>query len=193
MNEEIDMKNRVLITLSLVAGLVACSHESKKATSVATPGASAPSAAVGSAPAATPQVCSTDADCGDKQLCVRSQCVDITPELAECSTARVHFDFNDSNVHPEETTKLTRMARCLKADHDLHVMIEGNADERGTDEWNIALGDQRATAVAHYLETLGVSNAQLKTVSYGKERPLCDQHNEACWAKNRRAALKPRS
>jgi peptidoglycan-associated lipoprotein len=83
------------------------------------------------------------------------------------------------------------MARCLKGDHDLHVTIEGNADERGTEEWNIALGDKRATAVAEYLEHLGVSQAQLKTVSYGKERPLCEQHNEDCWSKNRRAALKP--
>lgn len=188
------MRNRVLITLSLVAGLAGgCSHESKKATAVAIPGASAPSAAAGAPPSATTRTCSTDADCGDKQLCIRSQCVDITPDLVECGVVRVHFEFNDANVHPDEATKLTRMARCLKADHDLHVAIEGNADERGTEEWNIALGDKRATAVAHYLESLGVSTVQLNTVSYGKEHPLCDQHNEECWAKNRRAALKPKS
>jgi peptidoglycan-associated lipoprotein len=73
----------------------------------------------------------------------------------------------------------------------LHVLIEGNADERGTEEWNIALGDKRATAVAEYLQRLGVSQPQLKTVSYGKERPLCEEHNEECWSKNRRAAVRP--
>jgi peptidoglycan-associated lipoprotein len=72
------------------------------------------------------------------------------------------------------------------------VTIEGNTDERGTDEWNLALGDKRASAVETYLEQLGVSAAQLKTVTYGKERPLCSEHNERCWAKNRRAALTPK-
>jgi peptidoglycan-associated lipoprotein len=189
---EIDMRNQAIICLSFVSGLIACSHESKKATAVATPAPATPPAAR-STPSATasPRSCASDADCGDRQLCIRSQCVEISPDLAECSTVRVHFDFNDSNLHPDDSTKLVRMARCLKADHDLHVAIEGNADERGTEEWNIALGDKRATAVAQYLEHLGVSNAQLKTVSYGKERPLCDQHNEECWSKNRRAALKP--
>lgn len=177
----------------LVSGLIACSHQPEKVTTVATPTAAVPAAAATApAPRSAPsRACSSDSDCGDKQLCVRSQCVDITPELAECSTVRVHFDFNEANLHETAGPKLVRMARCLKGDHDLHVTIEGNADERGTEEWNIALGDKRATAVAEYLEHLGVSQAQLKTVSYGKERPLCEQHNEDCWSKNRRAALKP--
>lgn len=186
------MSKPTVICLSLVSGLLACSHQSEKPLTVATPGAVASQPT--KPPAATAsRTCSADSDCGDKQLCIRSQCVDITANLAECSTARVHFDFNDANVHQDDMTTLVRMARCLKADHQLHVSIEGNADERGTDEWNIALGDQRATAVAKYLESLGASSAQLKTVSYGKERPLCDQHNEECWSKNRRAALKPRA
>jgi peptidoglycan-associated lipoprotein len=117
--------------------------------------------------------------------------VDITTDLDECSTVRVHFDFNEADLHATESSKLDRIARCLKADQQLHVSIEGNADERGTEEWNIALGDKRATAVAQYLERIGVSKAQLRTVSYGKDRPLCEEHNEECWSKNRRAALKP--
>jgi peptidoglycan-associated lipoprotein len=110
--------------------------------------------------------------------------------MAECGTVRVHFDFNETNLHEDETTKLVRMGRCLKADHALHVTIEGNADERGTEEWNLALGDKRASAVEDYLERLGVSTAQLKRATFGKDHPLCTQHNEECWAKNRRAALK---
>ena len=147
---------------------------------------------VANEPSPTARTCSSDIDCGDRQLCIRSQCVDITPGLPECSTVRIHFDFNQADIHPDETAKLQRMGRCLKADHALHVTIEGNADERGTEDWNLALGDKRATAVENYLEQLGVSKAQLKTVSYGKDRPLCSQHNEECWAKNRRAALKPK-
>ena len=185
------MKRSIVVLLSLAAGLVACSHEVAKSSVVATPQTVAAQPAAKAPPATALRTCSADDDCGDKQLCIRSQCVDIAPELAECGTVRVHFDFNDANLHQDETIKLVRMSRCLKADHDLHVAIEGNADERGTEEWNIALGDKRATSVAQYLETLGVSKAQLRTVSYGKERPLCDQHNEECWAKNRRAALKP--
>lgn len=180
-----------MVYLALISGLLACSHQSEKPPTIATPGAVASQPAKPLVPTAS-LACSADSDCGDKQLCIRSRCVDITADLAECSTARVHFDFNDANLHQDDMTTLVRMARCLKADHELHVSIEGNADERGTDEWNIALGDKRATAVAKYLESLGASSAQLKTVSYGKERPLCDQHNEECWSTNRRAALRPR-
>jgi peptidoglycan-associated lipoprotein len=192
-NQEINMRNRVRVTSAafLFSGLIACSHTPEKATTVATPTAAPAAGAAAPTASALNHACSLDSDCGDKQLCLRSQCVDITPELAECSTVRVHFDYNDANLHETAGPKLVRVARCLKADHDLHVTIEGNADERGTDEWNIALGDKRATMVAQYLEHLGVSQSQLKTVSYGKERPLCEEHNEECWSKNRRAALKP--
>jgi peptidoglycan-associated lipoprotein len=189
----IEMKTRAKIVNGavLLSICIACSHGPQKAAAVAMP--SGTRAVAGTAPTASSPIsaCSSDSDCGDKQLCIRSQCVDITAELAECSTVRVHFDLNDANLHETAGPKLERVARCLKADHDLHVMIEGNADERGTEEWNIALGDQRATAVAQYLERLGVSPPQLKTVSYGKERPLCEEHNEECWSKNRRAAVKP--
>ena len=101
-------------------------------------------------------------------------------------------DFNVAQIHEDDTAKLERIGRCLRADHALHVVIEGNADERGTEEWNLALGDKRATAVETYLERLGASAAQLKTVTYGKDRPLCSEHNESCWAKNRRAEVKPK-
>ena len=133
--------------------------------------------------------CSHDEECGPKQLCVRGACVNIGADLAECSTARVHFDFDSADLRQDDRSTLERMARCVKADHGMHVTIEGNADERGTEEYNLALGDRRATAVQRYLELLGASDRQLKTVSYGKERPLCSEHDEDCWAKNRRAAL----
>lgn len=177
-------------SLCLVLG---CAHapEAKPTT----PGGNSAGSNAAAPPAAAastgPKSCANDLDCGDKQLCIRNQCVDISPDLAECSAARVHFDLNGSTIEPGDLPSLDRMARCLRADHALHVTIEGNADERGTEEYNMALGDKRATAVGKRLESLGVSKDQLKTISYGKENPLCAEHDEACWAKNRRAAVKP--
>jgi peptidoglycan-associated lipoprotein len=186
------MRHEIAAIVIFASVGLACSHEPQKATSVAPPRAAAPRQADLPLSPTTPHACSADTDCQDRQLCIRSQCVDITPGLPECSTVRIHFDFNQSDIHPDETGKLQRMGRCLRADHALHVTIEGNADERGTEEWNLALGDKRATAVENYLQQLGVSSAQLKTVTYGKDRPLCTEHNEDCWAKNRRATLKPK-
>jgi peptidoglycan-associated lipoprotein len=187
------MKSVVVIYAAAFSGVLACAHQPEKVATIATPGAGVqPQNVVAStAQASAARSCTSDGDCADKQLCIRAQCVDITPDLAECSTVRVHFDFNEAQLRESDTAILQRMGRCLKADHELHVTIEGNADERGTEEWNLALGDKRVTAVAQYLERLGVSQAQLRTVTFGKEHPLCVQHNEECWAKNRRAALKP--
>ena len=188
------MRNGMFLCAAIVAGALACAHEPKKtehpvaaATSTAQPQTVAISQSSG------PRTCSSDTDCGDKQLCVGSQCVDISADMAECGTVRVHFEFNQSNLEAVDNGKLQRMGRCLKAEHSLHISIEGNADERGTDEWNLALGDRRASSVEDYLERLGVSTAQLKRVTYGEDHPLCTQHNEECWAKNRRAALNTKS
>ncbi len=112
-------------------------------------------------------------------------------DAGKCGSVRVFFPFNSDEIPADTASSLEKSAKCLKADHALHVTIEGNADERGTEEYNMALGDRRATAVAKYLERLGTSQAQLKTVSYGKEKPLCVEHDEECWKKNRRAELNP--
>jgi peptidoglycan-associated lipoprotein len=180
---------RLLIAVPLALA-VGCAHkaETKKDQPATTPPPSAPQAAAPTRPVVPS--CNNDLDCGPAQLCIRNQCVDITDGLAECTQVRVHFALNQSDLDEEAHTTLQRSARCLKADHALHVSIEGNADERGTEEYNIALGDKRATTVAKYLEALGASEKQLKTVSYGKENPLCTEHDEDCWAKNRRAELK---
>ena len=136
--------------------------------------------------------CNNDLECGDKQLCIRNQCVDISANLAECTAVRVHFDLDQSEVHTDDKAGLDRMARCLRADHAMHVTIEGNADERGTEEYNLTLGQRRAQAVDKYLTTQSVSDNQLKMISYGKENPICREHDEACWAQNQRAAVKPK-
>jgi peptidoglycan-associated lipoprotein len=182
------------LSLAVVLGFASgCAHkiESKKdTTSPASEARKVDHAAV-AAPA--PSACANDLDldCGARQLCIRQRCVDITAGMAECGLLRVHFPLNSAELEPDDKNALERSARCLKADQAMHVSIEGNADERGTEEYNLALGDRRATAVARYLEALGVSQAQLKPVSYGKENPLCADHDEACWSKNRRVAVKP--
>lgn len=99
----------------------------------------------------------------------------------------VHFDYDRSNVLDEDKTTLQRQAVWLNKYPSVRVTIQGNCDERGTRAYNLALGAQRAEAVKEYLVSLGVSSARMGTISYGKERPVCAESNEACWAQNRRA------
>lgn len=136
--------------------------------------------------------CSDDNQCPDKQLCVSGRCAAIHPGQAECALVRVHFDYGEATLKPTEYPMMARMVRCLKADHAMKLDIAGNADERGTADYNLALGERRARAVARYLENLGVSEGQLNTVSCGEDRPLCTEHNEECWQQNRRAKLAPK-
>jgi peptidoglycan-associated lipoprotein len=179
--------NRIALAAPL-ALFLGCAHPQARhdppPTDDHAPTAKAPDAAKPDATPPTP-TCSGDVDCGARQLCINQRCVDITAGMAECGEVRLYFAFDSSDISSTDRTELDRRARCLKADQALHVRIEGHADERGTPEYNLALGDRRATTVAKYLERLGVSEQQLKTVSFGEERPLCVEHDESCWAKNR--------
>ena len=99
----------------------------------------------------------------------------------------IHFDFDRYVIRKEDIHVLEGHARWLKANAKDLLLIEGHCDERGTNEYNLALGERRATAAVQYLVAQGISPQRITTVSYGKERPQCAEHNEACWAKNRRA------
>ncbi len=99
----------------------------------------------------------------------------------------IHFEFDKYAIRPRDAEVLNANARWLQANADAHVLIEGHCDERGTEEYNLSLGDRRAKAAVDYLVARGIAAARLVTISYGKERPQCTDHNEACWAKNRRA------
>jgi peptidoglycan-associated lipoprotein len=98
----------------------------------------------------------------------------------------VHFEFDQYNVQESDKAILGRQAAWLAKYPAVRLTIEGHCDERGTREYNLALGARRANAVKEYLVSQGVSTARLETVSYGKERPICTQSDEACWAQNRR-------
>ena len=99
----------------------------------------------------------------------------------------VRFDFDKSDVKENGRKTCQVVADYLKKHPQARMQIEGHCDERGTAEYNMALGDRRATAVMTYLVSLGVPKAALSTVSFGKEKPLDPGHNEEAWAKNRRA------
>ncbi len=99
----------------------------------------------------------------------------------------VHFDFDSSVLSAEAQQILLDKAQWLRRNSDASVTIEGHCDERGTNEYNLALGDRRANSVRAYLTDLGISASRMDTVSYGEERPLDSGHDEAAWARNRRA------
>ena len=99
----------------------------------------------------------------------------------------IHFDFDKADIRDADRPILSRNADSLKKFDFIRVTIEGHCDERGTVEYNLALGERRAKAAYDYLVSLGVPAERLKTVSYGKEIPACHDASEDCWARNRRA------
>jgi len=99
----------------------------------------------------------------------------------------IYFEFDRSTLTPQAKESLVGKAEWLKTHPDVRVLIEGHCDERGTNEYNLALGDRRAERVRTFLVDLGVSSLRLDTISFGEERPIDDGHNETAWAKNRRA------
>jgi peptidoglycan-associated lipoprotein len=101
-------------------------------------------------------------------------------------TAMIHFDFNKSDLRPEDQAILDAKVSILMANPNVTLRIAGNTDERGSSEYNLALGQRRAATAKRYLTDHGIADSRLETVSYGEERPLCTEHDEACWSQNRR-------
>jgi len=98
----------------------------------------------------------------------------------------IYFEFDKSDLLPESQEVLRRKAEFFKDNPDVMVIIEGHCDERGTNEYNLALGDRRASSAKAFLVNLGIAGSRLTCISYGEERPADPGHNEAAWAKNRR-------
>ena len=114
----------------------------------------------------------------------------MSDEMAAFETKSIYFEFDKSNLLPEAMETLKDKAAWLRKNTSYKVRIEGNCDERGTNEYNLALGERRAHAAKKYLMDLGISGDRIMTISYGEERPAVYGHNEAAWAKNRRDDFK---
>lgn len=106
---------------------------------------------------------------------------------AEQPLDMIHFDFDKYNIREDAKPVLAANAAWLKKWPSVQILIEGHCDERGTEEYNLALGEKRAKATFDYLVSLGISPERMKIISYGKSQPLDPGHNEEAWAKNRRA------
>jgi len=139
------------------------------------------------ASAATPAVSASNANrMPDAATKVRIQ--DLLNRIQDA-----YFDFNRHNIRPDAQAALAADSKTLgdilKQYPTYKLTIQGNCDERGSDEFNLALGDARAKEAKDYLASLGVPASQLDTVSFGKEHPVCTEHDESCWQKNRRAHI----
>jgi peptidoglycan-associated lipoprotein len=161
---------RVLLTAAVAsATLVACS--SNKPKPATTGGGDTTTTTTGSSktgPYSGPEALDSDA-------CLRQRVV--------------YFDFDRSEIKPEFQAQIACHAAYLRQFPGARVTLEGNADERGTREYNLGLGERRGNAVSSAVGAAGASSSQLNVVSYGEERPVCKEHGEGCWSKNRRVEI----
>ncbi len=114
----------------------------------------------------------------------RTQERDTVPANLRLET--VYFDFDKSNIRSDQRSAMNRNAELLDKYETVRIQIEGHCDERGTNEYNLALGERRAETAKQYLVDYGISSSRITTISYGEERPVDPRHNETAWAKNRR-------
>lgn len=112
---------------------------------------------------------------------------EVEAKSAPLAFENIHFDFDKYNIRDDAKPALKSTADSLLKNKSSKMLIEGHCDERGTSEYNLALGERRAKSTRDYLVSSGVTKDRLDMVSYGKEKPLCNEHNEDCWQKNRRA------
>lgn len=154
--------------------------------------------------------CMGDKECGESQFCDSGSCAErpecgdnsLTPacpegkecvsgacqiKITECSADPVYFDYNQASIKRSQREKLQTVATCLQGDNVANLVVEGHCDERGTEEYNMALGERRASAAKRYLEKKGAPADKVSTMSYGKNRPAVDGSNEGAWRKNRRS------
>lgn len=130
--------------------------------------------------------CKKDGDCGPGLKCASGKCIDSS---GMCRPAPVYFDFNEYTLSSSAQDGIAASYKCMKEAKASTVTVEGHCDERGTDAYNMELGNRRAKAVKHYLSTLG-PKLKVKTMSFGKTKPVCTEETESCWSQNRRGELK---
>ncbi|MDM8545837.1 peptidoglycan-associated lipoprotein Pal [Candidatus Venteria ishoeyi] len=168
------MSLKPYLFLPLLLALFACSKQQKPSTE--TPGGIA----------TTIQPGGQTVGLGSEQA---AEGVAIQPGMSAPLQNRVYFDFDLSHVRPDQRDALNAHARYLLAHPQARIRLEGHADERGSREYNLALGDRRAQAVQRYLMISGIDKTRMDTLSYGEEKPLASEHEEASWQRNRRVEI----
>ncbi len=164
------MRFKFLSVLAAVALLAACETAPESSGNAQSSGASA----------------STSSSSGSATSAVQIQ-AGSQEDLVVNVGDRVFFEFDSSELSGEARVTLEKQAAWMKKFGGVRVVMEGHCDERGTREYNLALGERRANAAKDYLVALGINPARIKTISYGKERPAALGHNETAWAQNRRS------
>ncbi|MDA8086093.1 MAG: peptidoglycan-associated lipoprotein Pal [Nitrospiraceae bacterium] len=175
------MKKAILILAALGFIAAGCSHAVKQSPEQAAQ-AAAPQKAVQKAPAEKKLNPASTENVTGKTNEAKQQAAVVA---AEKKIGDIHFAFDKYSLNADAKDKLHKLSDLLLKNSNAKVMIEGRCDERGTEEYNLALGDKRANAAKNYLMALGVPASQLSTVSYGKDKPLCTEHSEKCWSMNR--------
>ena len=180
----------------LLAGLMITGCAKRPATTAASAAAPAPAAAPSPAPAPSTPSAAAPAPPAPAAAAAPAPAPRPVPKefMAVAALKEVYFDFDKYDIRPEDAKTLDANATWLKSNGDNLVLIEGHCDERGTNEYNLALGERRAKATMNYLVSQGIQANRITIISYGEERPVCTEKTEACWAKNRRAnfLVKPR-
>jgi peptidoglycan-associated lipoprotein len=156
-------------------GLAACAHQQEAKTEAAPPPAPVAQPAP---PPPAPEPAPVSQDSQDLEALIRGTVI--------------HFDFNGDQLSTDSRDRLDKLATAIRKRGDVTLKISGNCDERGTEEYNIALGQRRADVAKKYLVGLGIDSGKLDTVSFGKERPADPAHTESAWANNRRDEFQPR-
>jgi peptidoglycan-associated lipoprotein len=166
----------VLLSLSLVLG--GCAGKKATVNPAAPAGETVPGSAGTTTGAGTAQAGAAEALAGSGSA-----------EAAALAKTAIYFDFDSSEIRPEFVATIAAHGRRLASDRTLKVRLEGNTDERGSAEYNVALGERRAQSVKRALLLQGATDGQLSTVSYGEERPVASGHDEQAWAQNRRVDI----
>ena len=170
-----------LVVLGLAVLITACP---KKPPEPVEPAAAPPPAETRAPqPVPTPPV---QSEVKEEAVVERSVAQAFQDALRQFENELVHFDFDRSEIKDQYKTVLDAKANFLKKYPKVRIQIEGNCDERGTVQYNLALGDRRANSAKAYLVALGIDGNRISTISFGKERPLDPGHNEEAWARNRR-------
>ncbi len=170
----------VLVAFAFAASFLSLTSCAKKQVKVEEP----------AKPAAPAQPAKPADDSGRGKLRDLDEQEKLRADIKAFESEHIYFDFDKADLKPPARAVLEKKAAWLRANPQFKVKIEGHCDERGTNEYNMALGERRAKAAMKYLGALGISSDKMTTISYGEEKPTCTEKNEKCWSKNRRDEFK---